>query len=287
MDMKKTRKTGLLIAGWMLVGLLQASPQIGLVVGLQGAAEATGADGADRTLALQGPVFLNDTVRTGTGAKLQIMLDDDTLLAQGEQSEMTIDEYLYNPEDRKKNGFAVKLGQGAFRTITGRITEMNPDRFQVRTSRANIGIRGCELMFLIDARQDQILVSSVPEGKEIVIDPFQGDQFAALGAPAFVSVDDQGVLTQRELTAEDRAAARDASTPAPPPAVAPADDAPSAELTSTTVEGPESDLTQTLVEQADAAMIEPTTGSVLDDDRAVQESNQPAAESHDPHYPHP
>jgi hypothetical protein len=186
---------------------------IGLVVAVQGAATAAAPQGAPRSLQMKSDIFLHDEVVTAAGARLQIMLNDDSLIAQGEQSTMTIDEFMYNPAQAKDNAFGVQLGKGLFRTVTGKITDMNPDRFKVRTSRANIGIRGCDLGFDITPSEDNISVMAVPPGKQIFIDPIAGDQSLLVEGPLFVRIDDRGMLEQRELTSSDRQSAQQGTTP--------------------------------------------------------------------------
>jgi hypothetical protein len=186
---------------------------IGMVVSMQGAATAVGEDGASRTLALKSDIFLNDTVTTAAGSKLQILLSDDSIFAQGENSEMTIDEYIYNPAEASDNAFGVKLGQGIFRTVTGKITDLNPDRFAVKTARATIGIRGCDLGYIITPTEDNISIITVPLGKQIFVDPIQGDESATIEVPTVVVVDDEGGLESRPITAEDRTQVQQGTTP--------------------------------------------------------------------------
>jgi hypothetical protein len=219
------KKTILFSVLFLVAGLARAADPIGLVVALQGGATATPASGgAARELAMQSDIFLNDTVTTGPKSRLQIMLSDDSLIAQGEQSEMTIDEYIYNPAQASDNAFGAKLGKGLFRTVTGKITDLNPDRFAVKTSRATIGIRGCDLGFNITPSEDNISILAIPAGKQIFIDPVVGDQSLLVESPSFVTVDDRGMIEQRDLTSADRSAAQQGTTPgATAPVLDPAD----------------------------------------------------------------
>lgn len=203
--------TLLLIA--LLLSTAAYADSIGMVVAVQGDASATGADGIVRELAMSSDIFLNEIVRTGPSARLQILLNDDSLLAQGENSEMAIDEYIYNPAAASENGFGVTLGKGLFRTVTGKITDLNPERFKVKTSRATIGIRGCDLGFDITPKKDNISIITVPKGKTIFIDPYDGVKSLTVDAPLFVVVDDRGRIRQRALTPSDRGAAQRGTTP--------------------------------------------------------------------------
>lgn len=206
-------KKSIIILILMLLSTTLMADSIGMIVSLEGSATALGENGASRTLAVKSDIFLNDTVNTGAGSKLQILLNDDSIFAQGENSEMTIDEYIYTPNTPSENGFGVKLGQGLFRTVTGKITDLNPDRFEVRTARATIGIRGCDLGFNITPTEDNISVITIPAGKQIFVNPLQGDESALLETPTVVVVDDEGGLESRPLTPEDRSSVQQGTTP--------------------------------------------------------------------------
>jgi hypothetical protein len=211
--MKKRLPLILLFVLLAAAAFLQAAEPVGMVVALQGSAVAAGLSGDSRELAMASDIFLNDTIQTGPASRIQLLLNDDSLIAQGERSEMTIDEYIYNPDKASENGFGVKLGKGIFRTVTGKITDLNPERFAVKTSRAVIGIRGCDLGFEITPDEDRIAIITVPEGKEIVINPLNGDQSLVVGEPRFVAVDDRGTIQQRELTSTDRSMMQQGTTP--------------------------------------------------------------------------
>lgn len=198
---------------FLIAGLGRAADAIGIVVAVQGDVTASAEGAAPRELVMKSDIFLNDTIKTGPASRLQILLNDDSLVAQGEQSEMTIDEYIYNPGQASENAFGAKLGKGLFRTVTGKITDLNPDRFKVKTSRATIGIRGCDLGFEITPNEDNISILAIPAGKKIFIDPVTGDQSLIVENPLFVTVDDNGMIQQRELTSADRSGAQQGTTP--------------------------------------------------------------------------
>jgi hypothetical protein len=146
-----------------------AAEPVGSIVSLSGKATATEQNGTVRTLELKSPVFLNDQIKTEAGSSLQMMFLDESVLSVGEQSEMTIDEYVYNPDRKEDNACTFSLVKGVFRAVTARITALNPDRFTVKTRLATIGIRGCEVAFTVTERGVNVYVISLPDGKNIVI----------------------------------------------------------------------------------------------------------------------
>lgn len=144
-----------------------AADPVGQIISLQGDAIATRQDAGERKLALKSPIFLNDKITTRAGAKLQILFQDDSVMSQGENSEMTIDEYVYAPKEKESNRCSVRMVKGLFRLLTGKITAINPDRFQVKTRMATIGIRGCDLGFTVSELSENVYIITL-HGQESV-----------------------------------------------------------------------------------------------------------------------
>ena len=62
-------------------------------------------------------------------SKVQIQFQDNSYLSQGENSRITIDEYVYDPDKGENSGLLVNMAKGAFRLITGLIAKQNPDKY--------------------------------------------------------------------------------------------------------------------------------------------------------------
>lgn len=166
---KITRTTALvaLIVGLPLVGF--SVQKIGQVVLLEGSAKAQSKTGQSRYLRMQSPIYMNDTVTTETKSRIQLMFEDNSLISQGEQARLTIDEFIYTPKDTKENAMSMSMFEGIFRVITGKITEQNPENFHVKTRAATIGIRGCELVFDLTQGRERIYVVELPPGHKVTI----------------------------------------------------------------------------------------------------------------------
>jgi hypothetical protein len=82
------------------------------------------------------PVHMNDELRTGPRARLEITLSDQALMTLGENTRLVIDRYVYNP-NRGTGAMAVKASQGAMRFVTGKIGQMRDHNVTVVTSQAN------------------------------------------------------------------------------------------------------------------------------------------------------
>jgi len=131
---------------------------IGRIGILVGQATATGADGGVRVLSPESRVFLNDRIETQKGGRIRIMLDDGTVIEQGEMSVLVLDQYVCCQSPPSDSAFAARIVKGLCRFITGLITKLNPDRFSVKTGMATIGIRGCDVAIRSGPAGDSIYV---------------------------------------------------------------------------------------------------------------------------------
>ena len=112
----------------------------GSVAAVRGEVRATGPRG-DRLLAMKGPVFVSDTIRTGKGARAQLLFRDNTVVSLGENTVMTIAAYSWDAEKRD-GAMKTRVEEGTFRVLGGLITRTAPKSFATETPAATIGIRG-------------------------------------------------------------------------------------------------------------------------------------------------
>ena len=89
------------------------------------------------------PVQMNDQLRTGANARLQITFKDGTSLTLGENARVVVDRYVYNPNE-SKGVLALKTAQGAIRLATGKINQMRNKDVTVTTPAAALAVRGTE-----------------------------------------------------------------------------------------------------------------------------------------------
>jgi len=116
-------------------------PPVASVVALRGKVQAVSPAGAVRALKLKSTIAKGDTVKTGKRGRMQIRFPDNSLISLGRDTEMTIQDFAYEPE--QSNGKLVTyVKQGVFRVMGGAIAKIAPENFQTRTPTATIGIRG-------------------------------------------------------------------------------------------------------------------------------------------------
>lgn len=81
-----------------------------------------------------------DTIVTRKRSRVQIVLNDQTIVTVGERSRYSFQAYRFHTKADSK--LTMKLGHGFFRVISGKIGKLAPKRFKVESKSATIGIRG-------------------------------------------------------------------------------------------------------------------------------------------------
>lgn len=96
-------------------------------------------------------VMRGDVIRTGPSGSMGLIFDDDTVVSMGPESELVIDEFLFNPSE-KKLSFVARMIQGTFTFLSGQITKLAPDSVRLQTPDATVGLRGTHVLVQIDGR---------------------------------------------------------------------------------------------------------------------------------------
>lgn len=92
---------------------------------------------------------LNDILRTGKDSSLGVLLRDNTSLSLGENSEVTVDEFLFDPANGKLALLAT-FSKGTAAVLTGKIAQLDPGAAKFQTPLATIGIRGTRFAVKVD-----------------------------------------------------------------------------------------------------------------------------------------
>ena len=85
-------------------------------------------------------VYLGDVVTTGDNSQLGINFIDGASFVMSSNARMTLDQYVYDPNDQKKNSMLFSLAKGAFTFLAGSIAKIG--NMKVDTPVATMGIRG-------------------------------------------------------------------------------------------------------------------------------------------------
>ena len=131
----------------MAVKQTNAAEKVGVQAGVHGTVHLKPAtsDAVRSAKSGEGVYFL-ETVESGINSGLQILLLDETTFTVGPQSEIVIDEMVYDPDGNSK--LIVSVAKGAFRYISGEIAKQNPENVSIRTPNGEIGIRGTSFFAL-------------------------------------------------------------------------------------------------------------------------------------------
>lgn len=117
-------------------------------------------NGQERTLKLGDPVYLHDTISTGSKTYLKITLKDGTVFQLGPQSKASLEIYDFDPA--KVGGkFESNIFMGIFRFISGAIADKNEGTHTtLKTPSATIGIRGSEIDGQVDEQGNTTILHS-------------------------------------------------------------------------------------------------------------------------------
>ena len=86
-------------------------------------------------------VYAGDTLVTDQTGSLGVIFRDDTLVSLGPNSQVKIDDFVFQP-DKGKFSFLSRLIQGTAAFVSGQIAKLAPESMQVQTPIATIGVRG-------------------------------------------------------------------------------------------------------------------------------------------------
>ena len=115
---------------------------VGFVIG-----DAFNQDG--KKLNVGDPIYFGDTITTNEGGKSQILFVDQTVMTVGSNTELTIDEFVYDAENTDGKLLST-IKSGSVKILTGKISEKNPENLVVETPAGTIGTRGTEFKAAVD-----------------------------------------------------------------------------------------------------------------------------------------
>ena len=118
-----------------------------------------------------------DTIITKNGI-LQIIFTDKTAITIGKNSNFSIQKYIFDTKHTKQNSAKFSTTKGLFKIITGKIGELNPKKFKVKTPNSTIGIRGTIIVLNTTPKLDKVaclggkvIVYSNYTRKYVIINP--------------------------------------------------------------------------------------------------------------------
>ena len=138
-------------------------------------------------------IYFGDTIVVKAQSNAQILLLDETALTVGEKSEITIDEFIYDPQS-KVGKIVSNIKIGTVRIITGEISKNDPDNLEVNVPTGSIGARGTEFVVVTTADQKSTIVLLGPGKNNTlgmvpgVLNVTDGTNTVNIATPGFQSV---------------------------------------------------------------------------------------------------
>tara|TARA_Y100001935_G_C17249196_1_gene480039 strand:- start:220 stop:795 length:576 start_codon:yes stop_codon:yes gene_type:complete len=126
-------------------------------IGVIGAAVGEIKNQKDEILQNGSKIFFGDTIVSKKNANAQILLIDQTVLTLGEDTEMTIDEFIYDPNSNE-GSFVSSVKSGTVKFITGQISKNNPEDLEVKYPAGTLGARGTEFIILAEKNNQSTVV---------------------------------------------------------------------------------------------------------------------------------
>jgi hypothetical protein len=131
-----------LLAVLMLAPLGTAwAAAIGEVVTLKGSGVIMRAD-AHSPLAVGANVHAQDIIHTQKGGIAEIRFEDESIITVGSESQIIIDQFVYDAEAPANNQSSLRVGKGFFHFVSGKLSR---EKVKIHTPVSTIGIRGTEL----------------------------------------------------------------------------------------------------------------------------------------------
>ena len=109
-------------------------------------------------------IYFGDTIIVKEQSNAQILLLDETAITVGEKSELTIDDFVYDPKS-KVGKIVSNIKVGTVRIITGEISKQNPDNLEVNVPSGTIGARGTEFAVVTESDEKSTIVLLGPGKK--------------------------------------------------------------------------------------------------------------------------
>lgn len=144
-------------------GTVAAAEKAGIAAAVVGDVTVTGEPRPEPVGAESGMDLLRfDRVVTRAESRAQLLLLDETSFTVGEDSELVIDEFVYDPESG--GTVSAEFVEGVFRYVSGRVGKLQPENVEVETPAGTIGIRGTVLFALRDPESGGFFVGLLGPG---------------------------------------------------------------------------------------------------------------------------
>ena len=123
-------------------------PKVGEITGQMGST-FNERDGETQKVNMGYELQMKDFLQTGEDGGMIISYVDGTKFTMGPNTELIIDEFVYDP-NTKKGSLSLKAALGTVRYASGQIAKTSAANVQIKTPTATIGVRGTDFSMTID-----------------------------------------------------------------------------------------------------------------------------------------
>ncbi len=143
-----------------------AATQAGIAAGVSGSVAVSEGDREGKQSVVSGmDMLLGDKLESAEASRMQILLLDETVFTVGPNSQLVIDEFIYDP-NTDTGKLTANFTRGVLRYVSGKVASANPTNVTIKTRTATIGVRGTALFAVDDpeATEDQTFVGLLGPG---------------------------------------------------------------------------------------------------------------------------
>ncbi|MEZ0226596.1 MAG: FecR domain-containing protein [Alphaproteobacteria bacterium] len=119
------------------------NPVIGTILKVEGKVALRLAGHKDAVAAAaQTHIHMRDVIETSKKSRAFILFIDNTQITLSENTKLTVDEYVFNPDNTAENKGDYRILQGSFQYLSGLIAKRKDPDVNIDTPHGSIGIRG-------------------------------------------------------------------------------------------------------------------------------------------------
>lgn len=162
-------------------------------------------EGGVRQVSSGDPVYQGEELVTGADGSIEVRFADDSLLSQGGDSIISLDDFVYSETDSFSSELFFKMGHGTFRMVTGKIAETNPERFKLGSPLATMGIRGTITVHeIVPGGGEKHGVEEIHSGKALLVQSVDGSISMISSPRALVDIASSGMMSSvRPMTMQE------------------------------------------------------------------------------------
>jgi hypothetical protein len=132
-----------------------AADQAGVSAAVRGEVALTRLPIVGRQVVGGEPIYLQDGIKSGVRSGMQILLLDETVFTIGPESELVIDQFVYDP-NTNAGKLSAEITKGVFRFVSGKIAHDKPESMDLKLPAGTLGVRGT----MVAGRVDPVAKSS-------------------------------------------------------------------------------------------------------------------------------